>query len=438
MSRIFLSGVQIAVSIWEIWLCYKLLYITVFDEKNGSRRDQVIMWCVIFLVGGALGMNRLNSFFSNSLFFLVDIIVIVFVCTGKRKKLPAAGIIVLYFVIVAIMDMASALVALEFLGDSFLNRIYIDAMTWQKECIFLLSRGIVCGVMLLLKKLAENMYEVVEQCKYTILGVGCILCVILIKYQFILDGMISGHRKEKGIGASFTLLALTFVVILTEVFVVRYQHMKQEKEALILREQLLEKRYMDMLENRREIHDMKNHLLLIQKYEKERRWKELHEYLEEIGGDILDDSAQIWSGNPIVDLILNSKKAYTRSRGINMEINTEIITYFPLNNREMISLFGNLLDNAIEACEKVRTSKKWIGVRLKKHHEFLLIEIENTIEEIPKERNGCLVSDKENQGAHGYGLKNVQRIIDKYGATYSYQINGTYFYTSVAFYDNVE
>lgn len=130
---------------------------------------------------------------------------------------------------------------------------------------------------------------------------------MLIKYQFVLVEMIQGHGREKGITASFTLITLTLVTILIEVFAVRYQYMKEENKALFLREQLLEERYVGMLKSRQEIHDMKNHLLLIQKYEKEQRWEELHAYLEEISGDILDDPEKIWSGNAIVDLMINSK-----------------------------------------------------------------------------------------------------------------------------------
>ena len=58
MNRLLLSGIQIAVSMWEIRLCYKMLYIMASDEKYSTRTDKVIMWCVILLVGGALGVNR--------------------------------------------------------------------------------------------------------------------------------------------------------------------------------------------------------------------------------------------------------------------------------------------------------------------------------------------------------------------------------------------
>lgn len=436
MSTLLLSGVQIALSMWEIWLCYQLLYFTVFEEQYDTRADRIVMWCTIVLPGGALGLNRLVSFFSYLMFFFISIVVIVCVWSRKRKKLLSVGIIFLYFTIVAILDMAFALISIEFLGETFRNKVYVYAMTWQKECIFLLSRSIICVGILYLKKRGDNVYEIVEKCKGTVLGIGCVLCVLLIKYQYILNDMTNGKEAGKGISASFILLTITILTVLVEIFMLRDQYTKQEKEGLLLREQLLEERYMEMLKSRKLLHDMKNHLLLLRKYEEGKQWEELHSYLKEISDDILEDTTKVWSGNVVVDLMLNTKKAYAEAQGTNVEIDTEVMTNFPLGNRETISLFGNLLDNAIEACERMTKGEKWVRIKMRKHHELLSIEVENSIEEIPKERNGSLISNKMERGGHGYGMSNIRHIVDKYDGTYSYQISENTFLTSVAFFDN--
>ena len=75
---------------------------------------------------------------------------------------------------------------------------------------------------------------------------------------------------------------------------------------------------------------------------------------------------------------------------------------------------------------------------MRKQHEVLCIEMKNSIEEMPREKNGGLVSDKADRGLHGYGLKNVQRIVDRHEGTYSYQIKENCFITSIAFFDSGE
>lgn len=280
------------------------------------------------------------------------------------------------------------------------------------------------------------MYELAERCNRFIMGVGIILFILLIKYQYILDEMVIGDREQKGISASLGLVTTAVIIVLLEFFALKYRHMKQEKDAILLREQLLEERYIEVMKTRQVIHDMRNHFLLLQKYEKEQQWGKLHKYLEVISEDLFEDSSRVWTGNAIVDMILNSKKIYAEERQIQVEIETEVIPRFVLDNRETISLFGNLLDNAIEACEKMQKNEKWIHISLKKHHELLSIEIENSIEEVPKERRGELLSDKMSQEVHGYGLKNVQQIVNKHDGAYSYQIKENSFLTSIVFFDD--
>ena len=64
MNQIILSGIQITISIWEMWMCYEILYMTVLDKKYADKKETIIRWANIFVVGSLLGINRLIAFFS--------------------------------------------------------------------------------------------------------------------------------------------------------------------------------------------------------------------------------------------------------------------------------------------------------------------------------------------------------------------------------------
>ena len=113
-----------------------------------------------------------------------------------------------------------------------------------------------------------------------------------------------------GVSAGLRLVTATMLLILFGFLTFKYRYMKQENDTLLLSEQLLEERYIEMMKTRQVLHDMKNHFLLLQKYEQEQQWEKLHDYLETISEELFEDSARVWSGNTIVDLILNSKKSY--------------------------------------------------------------------------------------------------------------------------------
>ena len=435
MGEAILSGIQIAVSIWEMWICHKFLFLTVLDEKNIEVSEKKKMIFGIIVIGCLVGINRLNCFFSNSVFLLQIIFTILIYTHRKSKKLLISGIIILSLTLIAVVDMIFAFGGMEFLQDAFKNEVYLYFMTWPKVSIFIGSRLMLTFGLVLIKKFSQNLYDVSEECKYIILGSGTVLCILLLRYQYFLNNMVLGNLDKKGMVYSISLLLCAFIVICGCMIVVKYYVVKKEKETLLLSEQLLEKRYMDIAQHYQVMHDMKNHLLLIKKYAKEGRNEEICCYLDEISkGDIIDAS-RIWTGNAVVDLILNSKKTQAESEGIKVSYVTDIIRDIPFTRREVISLFGNLLDNAIEACEKMETTEKWIYLKIIQHNKLIYIEVENSITDHPRKRNGKIVSSKEKKELHGYGIKNIKTIVNNYEGLYSCEILEHSFITKISIFD---
>lgn len=62
-----------------------------------------------------------------------------------------------------------------------------------------------------------------------------------------------------------------------------------------------------------------------------------------------------------------------------MQVDTEVFSTLPFTDREIISLFGNLLDNALEACEQIKGKERWIRIKIKKKNQLIYIEIANAI-----------------------------------------------------------
>ena len=77
---------------------------------------------------------------------------------------------------------------------------------------------------------------------------------------------------------------------------------------------------------------------------------------------------------------------------------------FVLEENEICILFGNLLDNALEASEKVEKGEKWIKTEIQNPGNMLFINIANSMEKQPVKEGKRWISQKENQKFHGYGL----------------------------------
>lgn len=210
-----------------------------------------------------------------------------------------------------------------------------------------------------------------------------------------------------------------------------------DKKLLQIKINSLEAQYKEMLKSRKVVHDMKNHLLALKKYSREQDWIGLNDYLNELSEDILDYNYQIWTGNRMLDMILNEKLKEAKDKKIDMQISTEVFTTLPFTDREIISLFGNLLDNAIEACERITDKNTWIHIKMKKKNQLLYFEIKNTTEHTVQPVPGKFISTKTNGTLHGYGMKNIMDVVEKYRGIFQSQMVEDYFVVMISVYADI-
>lgn len=111
-----------------------------------------------------------------------------------------------------------------------------------------------------------------------------------------------------------------------------------------------------------------------------------------------------------------------RDKKTDMQIDTEVFSTLPFTDREIISLFGNLLDNALEACEQIKGKERWIRIKIKKKNQLIYIEIANAIAKKPDQNGSGFISTKKENGLHGYGMRNIRDIVEKYEGIFQYEI----------------
>lgn len=133
-------------------------------------------------------------------------------------------------------------------------------------------------------------------------------------------------------------------------------------------------------------------------------------------GDLLSSGAGIcfsFTGNIVVDGILNYKLGKLKQCGVEIETDLEIPGQTFMNTNDLTIVLGNLLDNAIDALSAMR-SDKYCFVQIKYRKSRLMICLKNTYENAVLYRDGRIISDKQDPDAHGIGLRNVRDIVDKY------------------------
>lgn len=119
------------------------------------------------------------------------------------------------------------------------------------------------------------------------------------------------------------------------------------------------------------------------------------------------------TGNTALDAILSTKVAIAENKGVAIEKKIQIPENIPIDPIDMCVIFGNALDNAIEACERVKNGHKSIKINIICKDEILLCKIVNTTSEV----NNCgFETSKEDKHNHGFGLENIKSTLAKYNS----------------------
>ena len=125
----------------------------------------------------------------------------------------------------------------------------------------------------------------------------------------------------------------------------------------------------------------------------------------------------VYCENPIVNSVLVLKKRLAEEKNIPMQIITYVDKDTGVDPLDLCSLFCNLIDNAIEASEKItdREEEHSIKISADCRSGFLILRVENRAQQVPEFRNGtCRTSKSTDKELHGLGLKLVRQIVEEY------------------------
>lgn len=159
------------------------------------------------------------------------------------------------------------------------------------------------------------------------------------------------------------------------------------------------------------LHDVNKHLRVLEDIYKTKEDKLATVYTKEISQILLPLVLKEYTNHPILNIILNDKKKSARHNGIRFELEIGLVDLNFMEAMELTTVFGNLLDNAIEACERI-TGDKYIEMKLDSYNDLIAIKIINSTQPIKEWSFGKPISKKGKN--HGIGLINVENIIKKY------------------------
>lgn len=189
-------------------------------------------------------------------------------------------------------------------------------------------------------------------------------------------------------------------------------------------------------------HDMKNTLLVIERLSVAGGAKEnpeLRRYLAGLNRTFEELEVRFKTGNAVVDALLHMKSHEAAREAPGLQIDAEELLFSPklqIHSYDIGVILGNALDNAIEACRKLKEkepeAEAYIRLCSLQKGNFLILQAENSFDgRLARWQEGLPATDKADKKLHGIGLANIKSTAEKYQGTMDFKIKGRTFLLSV-------
>ena len=151
---------------------------------------------------------------------------------------------------------------------------------------------------------------------------------------------------------------------------------------------------------------------------KAEHYEKATEYVKVLSQNLPENTHVVSTNHPILDTILNQKYTQAKLQNTSMRFTVNDLSSFPMKDEDVVTLLGNLLDNALEACRKLPDSS-YINVKILKKEGDFLLSVENSSLPVKISENNYVPTDKAEPRLHGFGLQNIAHIMQKYGYEYT-------------------
>lgn len=156
--------------------------------------------------------------------------------------------------------------------------------------------------------------------------------------------------------------------------------------------------------------------------------------IAEISEAIAAYDCNVETGNKPLDVILTEKSGECNKNGIVFSCVTDGSLLGFMKEAEIYSLFGNAIDNAIAAVMPMEKEKRCIGVNVGRVKDFVTVNIHNYFDgELKFDADGLPRTSKSDEANHGYGLKSIRYIANKYDGSMSVETDGNLFNLNIIF-----
>lgn len=329
---------------------------------------------------------------------------------------------------VIVMELAYLLIVplSEATGISIMSLFYQGETMAQVGGTSILKWQIYVFVILLKALYAVIVYRLLKDFKYEIQAKDA--AVLSVSFLLVFAVSFASTYGYLNLGESNTLILDVITSVLGVVFIVQFLYSRnvsylreseQRDKMQIAQLQQQFAYYQEKMKDEERVrsiyHDLKNHLLVM---ESRQNTEETRRMAETLRSQIADYEDYVHTGNGFLDIILKDKAAKAREKQIDFSAVVDFHGIDFMEPLDISTIFGNAIDNAIEASENLPEYKRLITVKAERVRDMLIITVENNTAPGNHLVEG---TTKKDHFVHGFGIPNIKKAVEKYGGQCSFQ-----------------
>lgn len=388
-------------------MCCMFCGIFIGEKNNEYNRRRIFVYSLI----GALIIVCINTIkivsFISSLMFMIMYIIIQWLIYGEQKK-RAVFLVFLYGMTITAVEFVVIYVAL-FLK----HQRTIEEQSPTRYIGMVISKVILVAVIMIIDKIVSK--RRIISGKYAAI-IGCVAFFIFASNFSIIYLGLKQQDSNVALISTIFFVADMILGVLLLYFILKLadSYEKQKNIELVeMQNRMLSKSLEDTERAfdlwRESIHNYKNNIITLAQLTEQGKTAEVKEYLKDEIQQLGIKMNYAMTGNKVIDAVLATKKNSAEHKGINFYANGNIPDKCVIDDIDFTNIIGNLLDNAIEAAEKVENGN--VSIVIKPQKKFIIIKVKNSYD---GNKNNELQTTKKDKEYHGIGLKSIKRIVEKY------------------------
>ncbi len=394
---------------------YSLAYRTALSRGITNKAVKWMIYIIAVVITGSIVYvnNNLQYVMGASIFIMVMLPIFII------EPFKIQNLLLYPFVVIA-----SSIFGMLF---SFIISIKIGISEYYvKESLALtilcqiLSIG-VWALIYVIKRRKNDQEEVVLDLKHYI-----ILYLVTISSLILVGSIQTFSELEEyedlqiyGVFAVMACCTLVVVTLMQIVVLSQNAYIKKSndmyKEHMALQKQHYEHMLLQYEELRKFRHDVKNHMLALNSMCTSEDNSQIKKYLSQLTNEVSSKKPVEYTGNRELDAVIAPFVLEAESKNIKVQFKGRVSDNVAIDMFDMCTIISNLLNNAIEACEKIQEDKRIIEFEIAGYNSQIFISVCNSydMESIINQKQK-FITTKEDKLNHGIGLENVRRTVKKY------------------------